>query len=86
MSTYYKIQFLDKKNTSGVWLGRTRINYNPTFVECTENAFVIAIEKQLLKSEIVCEYLKDREYKLVQVDPTIMSERRLYSSETDWYR
>lgn len=86
MREYYKIRFKDKENTTQIWLGRTRINYNPVFVECAEKSFVIAIEKQLLKSDVICEYLKNREYELIRVEPTEVSQRRLYTSESDWYR
>lgn len=86
MAEYYKIRFVDSTNTRRVWLGRTRINYNPVFVECSENSFVIAIEKELLKSDVLNEYLKDREYELIQVDSTDIPERRLYTVEEDWHR
>ncbi len=86
MAEYYKIRFVDRTNTRRVWLGRTRINYNPVFVECLENTFAIAIEKELLKSDVLNEYLKDREYELIQVEPENFSARRIYSCEDDWCR
>ena len=86
MGEYYKIRFLDKGNSCRVWLGRTRINYNPVFVECEEKTFTIAIEKQLLKSDILCEYLQDRCFELIPVLSTDIPERRLYTTEEDWYR
>ena len=86
MSEFFKIRLLDVTDSNRIWLGRTRINYNPVFIECNEKSFVIAVEKKLLKSIVLSEYLQDRCYDLVPVEPSSVPKRRLYTDEDDWYR
>ena len=84
---YYKIKFTDRNNTSRIWLGRTRIDYSPRFIQTTEDApFVLVVEKQMLASEILLEYIGSNPYELKEVKLGERNYKRIIETEEDWYK